>query len=311
MNSNFDIKAIFFELLAFAQKNAITILVSLLIILLLERLFSWFAENSINDDRKRHDLKKWSKYIALALGLGWLLTLYYTHAKKETPFLLFLIGIILAGIAISLRDVFSNVVGWLLILSNKGYKTGDRIRIGKVTGDVIDIGILRTMLSEIGEWVAAEQSTGRLVTIPNSMMLTESIYNYTQGYDFIWNEFKVLVTFESDWQRAEDIIYAVAMEDFEKKKEQIRDRLKKVRRKFFLQYTYFTPKVYVSIEDSGVLLTLRSLVRARRRRTVTDELSRRILTAFAGEPSIEFAYPTMRIYRQGESGNCADTPPGC
>lgn len=295
-----DWKGLTEGVVGFLRGNIIILCGLLLIIIILERVASFLADRYVNDDERRHVLKKWLRYLALFFGFFCILFLYGTYAQKDT---FFLVGLFLAGIAISLRDVFSNFVGWLVINSQKGFKHGDRIKIGTVvSGDVIDIGVLRTTLVEIGEWVDADQSTGRLVTVPNSLVLSNAVHNFTEGHDLIWNEFKVLVTFESDWETAEKIMVEIAQADFEGKKEFIIERLRRVRKRYLLRYNFITPKVYVKIADSGVLLTLRYMVRARRRRTMDDTISREILRRFAMEPSVEFAYPTMRLFRADETG---------
>jgi len=282
----------------FIHGNIIVLTGLLLVIFVFERVASLIADRYVNDDERRLLLKKWLRYISLFLGFLCILFLYGTYANKDT---FFFVGLFLAGIAISLRDVFSNFIGWLIINSQKGFRHGDRIKIGTaVAGDVIDIGVLRTTLVEIGEWVEADQSTGRMVTVPNSLVLNNQVYNYTAGHDLIWNEMKILVTFESDWEAAEKIMLKIAQIDFEEKKEYIIEGLRKVRERYLLRYNFITPKVYVRVADSGVLLTLRYMVSARRRRTLDDELSREILRQFASEPSIEFAYPTMRLFKKGE-----------
>ena len=230
----------------------------------------------------------------------WVLILYNSHIQEDTPFYLFVISILIAGIAISMRDIFSNFVGWLVVISSKGFKNGDRIKIGTVMGDVIDVGIVRTIIAEIGGWVQADQSTGRLISIPNSMVIGQEVYNYTKVYDFIWDEIRVLITFESNWEKAESIINEIAMKDFEEIKDQIKERLKRVKRDYLLRFNYITPKVYVSIKDSGIELALRYMVRVRERRTLNDSVSRNILCRFDREADIDFAYPTMRIYKHGE-----------
>ena len=291
-------------ILEFIQGNIIALAGLLLVIVILERVASLLADRYVNNDERRHVLKKWLRYVALFFGFLCILFLYGTYAHKDT---FFVVGLFLAGIAISLRDVFSNFVGWLIINSQKGFSHGDRITIGGVvSGDVIDIGVLRTTLVEIGEWVHADQSTGRLVTIPNSLILNHPVHNYTEGHDLIWNELLITVTFESDWEKAEKIILEIAEKDFEMKKDSILERLRKVRKRYLLRYNFVTPKVYVTVADSGVQLSLRYMVSARRRRTMDDEFSREILRQFAKESSISLAYPTMRIYRNNES---AEKPP--
>lgn len=283
----------------FLRGNMVALIGLLLFIIIFERVASVLADRYVKDDERRHVLKKWLRYIALFFSFLCVLFLYGTYAHKDT---FFIVGLFLAGIAISLRDVFSNFVGWLIINSQKGFSHGDRITIGKiVTGDVIDIGVLRTTLAEIGEWVDADQSTGRLVTIPNSMILSNPVHNYTEGHDLIWNELVLLVTFESDWEKAEQIMLRIAEVDFEKRKESIVERLRKVRKQYLLRYNFISPKVYVTIADSGVKLSLRYMVSARKRRTMDDEFARQILRQFTKEPSIALAYPTMRLFRNSEA----------
>ena len=285
-------------LIAFLRGNIVSLTGLLLLIVLLERIATFLADHYVKNDERRHSLKKWVRYFALFFGFLCVLFVYGTYARKDV---FFVVGLFLAGMAISLRDVFSNFIGWLIIISPKGFSSGDRIALGQlVTGDVIDIGVLRTTLAEIGEWVDADQSTGRLVTIPNSLVLTTTIHNYTVGHDLIWHELPVTVTFESDWEKAEKIMLAIAEKDFEERKESILEQIRKVRKRYLVRYNFITPKVYVTIAASGVLLTLRYMVSARRRRTMEDEFSREILRQFGSESSIDLAYPTTRIYYKKE-----------
>jgi small-conductance mechanosensitive channel len=294
MIANFDWSAILLPLVDFLKSNGLRLLFMLTVVVLLERIVVYLANRYIDDDGRRHTVKKWTKYSALLVAVVWILLTYGLHRRHDVYVVL---GILFAGAAISFRDVFANCVGWLVIISPRGFSHGDRIRLGTVCGDVIDIGIFRSTIAEIGDWVEADQSTGRLVLIPNSMILANPLYNYTKGHDFLWNEFKVMITFESDWKRAEEILLEIANKDFEQKKTQILARLKDVRKHFFLQYGHVAPKVYVSVADSGIVLTLRHMVRARQRRTLDDRFARSVLERFALEPHVDFAYPTMRLYQ--------------
>jgi small-conductance mechanosensitive channel len=148
---------------------------------------------------------------------------------------------------------------------------------------------------EIGNWVGADQSTGRLIHIPNSMLFREPLANYTGGFPYLWNELRVLVTFESEWQKAKAMLGAIA-DDFAV--EITREATNPHRAgdtRFLIHFRKLTPVVYTSVEPSGVLLTLRYLCRPRERRGTAGQLWERILVAFATEPDIHFAYPTQRI----------------
>ncbi|MBD3315431.1 MAG: mechanosensitive ion channel [Chitinivibrionales bacterium] len=301
MTDGTDWRTFFPSFVEFIQTNGLVLLVSIVAILLIGHIITTLTNRYVRQEEIQHGIRKWVRYATLFAVVAAIVVSYYnSQVKRETPFFLFLVGLFLAGVALSMRDVFSNIVGWLVIVSNRGFKSGDRIKIGNLSGDVIDIGMLRTIVAEVGDWVHADQSTGRLVSVPNSMVLSHEVYNYTQGYDFIWNEMRVLVTFESDWERAEAIMLEVANEDFRQKRHHIQERLSKVRRRYLLRYNYISPTVYTKVADSGVELALRYMVRARRRRTVEDAFSREILRRFAREPRVAFAYPTIRMYRAGE-----------
>jgi small-conductance mechanosensitive channel len=217
---------------------------------------------------------------------------------------LFVIGAMLATFAIGMRDLIANVVGWMIIASHKGFQTGDRIEVGDIIGDVIDIGLIRTTIAEIGNWEEqGEQSTGRLVSVPNSVILTKNIINYNRGFDTMWNEIEIMITFESNWEKAEHILAEIANYDFEKRRDGFAEKMRIVKRDFMVTYNYISPKVYVTIVDSGVRLVVRHMVYIRERRIVSDELSRNILKAFHKDNDIEFAYNTIRYFNGPSSSS--------
>jgi small-conductance mechanosensitive channel len=124
----------------------------------------------------------------------------------------FTVGIAGAGVAVALQDVLASIAGAFSIGFSKLYAPGDRVQIGDTRGDVIDIGLLRTTLMEIGNWVSKDMYSGRIVRIPNSMVLKGSVFNYSQGFRFIWDEIKVLFTTASDCQLAREMLLRVAKE---------------------------------------------------------------------------------------------------
>jgi small-conductance mechanosensitive channel len=174
---------------------------------------------------------------------------------------------------------------------------GDRIEIKGIKGDVIDIRIFQTSVMEIGNWVDADQSTGRIVNFPNSFVFKHENYNYSCGFEFIWNEIPVLVTFESDWKRAKEIMMSHAKNLAEGLDEQVRQKIEAMRNHYMIYQGKLTPIVYVNIKDSGIELTLRYLTEAKKRRSTQDQLCQSILDDFQKEPNVNFAYPTYRVVK--------------
>lgn len=124
----------------------------------------------------------------------------------------FAIGVIGAGVAVALQDVLASLAGAFAIGFSKLYMVGDRVQIGDTRGDVIDIGLLRTTLMETGNWVSKDMYSGRLVRVPNSAVLKGPVFNYSQGFQFIWDEIKVVLTTSSDCQLARETLTRVAKE---------------------------------------------------------------------------------------------------
>ncbi len=124
----------------------------------------------------------------------------------------FAIGVVGAGVAVALQDVLASFAGAFSIGFSKLYAVGDRVQIGDTRGDVIDIGLLRTTLMETGSWVSGDLYNGRIARIPNSIVLKGSVFNYSKGFRFIWDEIKVLFTNTSDCQFAREMLLQVAKE---------------------------------------------------------------------------------------------------
>src|SRR5579863_9408778 len=122
----------------------------------------------------------------------------------------FAFGVAGAGVAVALQDMLASIAGAFSIGFSKLYALGDRVQIGDTRGDVIDIGLLRTTLLETGNWVSGDLYNGRIVRIPNSTVLKGSVFNYSQGFQFIWDEIKVLFTTTSDCQFARETLLRAA-----------------------------------------------------------------------------------------------------
>ena len=124
----------------------------------------------------------------------------------------FALGLIGAGVAVALQDVLASIAGAFSIGFSKLYAVGDRVQIGDTRGDVIDIGLLRTTLLETGNWVSKDSYNGRIVRVPNSAVLKGSVFNYSQGFQFVWDQIKVVFPTSSDSQFAKDTLTRVARE---------------------------------------------------------------------------------------------------
>jgi len=274
------------------RKASLTLLIILIAYFLVIVLVK-VVNRQVKDIRSRHLIRKNIVYFFTLLSLMFIVLVWMESITNVTVFL----SIIGAGVALALQEVLLCVAGWFHILVRRPFEVGDRIELGGVKGDVIDIRLFQTSLLEIGNWVDADQSTGRIVNVPNSAVFKKENYNYNQGFEFIWNEIKIPITFESDWKRAEEIMLEHGNEVASDKEDIAKKKISFMAKRYMIQYGKLTPIVYVDIKDSGVALTLRYLTEARGRRTTHDSICRSILADFEKEENVNFAYPTYRIVK--------------
>jgi len=252
--------------------------------------------SQIEDINRRHMIRKWVGYAYVVFLILIAISLFAGALIGLGAFL----AVLLAGLAVALQDILKSVVGWLYLSTRSDVQVGSRLEVDGVRGDVIDIGVLKTTLLEIGNLVFGQQSTGRLVTIPNWRMLTSPVFISAADNLFVWQEMKVVVTFESDWKRAEAILREIATEMYQEIAPELRRSYRSLERRYAFKHGADTPIVYITMEDHGVALVLRYMTHVRRRRGGIDRVSRHVLEALDREAHVDLAYPTYRVYRAGE-----------
>ncbi len=294
-----------FDLSQDLQNKIIATIAAVLILWLIRTILLKIAFRRTQDIRQQYRWRKTSLYIVSSIGFLIVGRIWFEGFQSIATFL----GLLTAGLAIALKDPLVNLAGWVFIIWRKPFVVGDRIQIGESAGDVIDLRIFQFTLIEIGNWVDADQSTGRIIHIPNARVFSDVQANYSTGFNYIWNEIPVLVTFESDWKKAKDILSSIIAGRAEHLSKTAEEKIKEASRKFMIFYSKLTPIVYTSVRDSGVLLTMRYLCDPRKRRGSEEEIWEDILNEFGKYDNIDFAYPTQRFYNnlnEGKKGTISE-----
>ena len=271
---------------------------------LLYRLTLAIVYRRVTDAWTRYRWRKSVGYTLVAIGIFLLWETWFRGFQAVATFL----GLLSAGLAIALKDPVANVAGWAFIVWRRPFEVGHRIQIGHHSGDVIDVQLFQFTLNEIGNWVDADQSTGRIVHIPNGRVFTDPVANYDKGFPFIWNEVPVVVTFESDWKKAKALLEQVATKHAEHLTAEAERQLLEASRQYLISYTKLAPIVYTSVVDQGIRLTIRYLIQPRHRRGSEQAIWQDILDEFTASPKIDFAYPTVRQYRNATEGKPGTRP---
>jgi len=268
-----------------------TLLVITVIFSLFSIVLDTLIRRNIRDSRSKYTATKVISVIESGLILAAVALIWVRDLQALTVFF----GIIGAGIAIALQDVFKNFAGSLTILLTRVYGVGDRIEIDGRYGDVMDIGIMNTTLMEIREWVAGDQPTGRLIIIPNGQVITKSVQNFSRDHSFLWDEIQIPVTYESNWRRAIEILTGIAQQETGEISQVAEIEIERIGEKYFLPKKDIQPAVYVTITDNWILLSVRFVTYVRERRVVRARLNRLILEAFEQEDGITIASETMDV----------------
>jgi small-conductance mechanosensitive channel len=293
-----------FGLAVETQEKILSSLIAVLLLMVIRKIILNLVFKRIEDVKVRYKWRKTSTYLLSFLGFLVLVKIWFQGFGSLATFL----GLLSAGIAIALKDPIVNLVAWAFIMIRKPFDVGDRIQIGSVSGDVIDLRIFQFTIMEIGNWVDADQSTGRIIHVPNGKVFTDFQANYSTGFNYIWNELGVLVTFESDWEKAKKILTDILNKHAENLTEDVQKKIKETSRRFMIFYSVLTPIVYTSVKDSGVMLTMRYLCDVRKRRISAATIWEEVLIEFAKHDNIDFAYPTTRFYDNLSEGKPGTKP---
>ena len=188
-------------------------------------------------------------------------------------------GLLTAALGWALQKPITGVAGYLMVIMKKPFQIGDRIMIGNVKGDVVDITLTHTNLREIGGTIATEETSGRIIMIPNSILFEQNIINYTLQDEFILDEVVIAITYESNLDSA---------------KEMCRDAVKKVTKDFMPDMPK-PPYVRTFFQNSGIDVKTRYYVRANERIRVASDLTQEIFRRITAAKEVEIAYPHTEV----------------
>ncbi|HIH01392.1 TPA: mechanosensitive ion channel [Thermoplasmata archaeon] len=247
---------------------------------------------TIKDAKTRYSIRK---AISIVYVLVFILVLIRIWVE-DSEALLVSYGLIGAGLAIALQDVFKNFAGGILVFATGTYRVGDRVEIDSKFGDVIDIGLMYTTLLEIREWVEGDQATGRLTIVPNGRVISGVVQNYTKDHSFIWDEIEIPITYDSDWKYAiEKFSSVIESETLELTKHAEKD-LANIMARYYLPKREAEPAIYLTLTDNWINLSVRYIALVRERRALRDRVYRHLLAEVnASGGRVKIASETLAI----------------
>lgn len=226
------------------------------------------------DNSSKYKFKKLINFLGYLIFVFGLLYIFNTKLSGIGTAL----GVAGAGIAFALQEVIVSIAGYVTVFSSNFYKVGDRVKLGGIKGDVIDIGLLRTTLMEIGDWVNGDLYNGKMVRVANSFVFKEPVYNYSGDFPFLWDEITIPIKTEGDYKYAKQVFLEILEEevgDFAKTSQVAWD---KMIGNYNIENARVQPMVSMTFDENWITFTLRYVVDYKSRRGTKSILFDKILS---------------------------------
>lgn len=245
------------------------------VILIVIQLLRRVLKKRLPDSTTRYKSQKGIEIIGYVL----IILLSITYFTGNITDFTVAIGLLSAGIAITLQELILSIAGSLYIFLVKVYKPGDRIEINGIKGDVIDIDSIYTTMMEIGEWVSSDNYSGRIVKLSNAFVFKGPIYNYSQDFPFIWDEFNLPIHYKSNVAVTKELITSVAQKVLVEYVNFSKEDWKNVVSKYYIEDAMVEPTLAITLTDNWIQFNLRYIVDYKKRRVTKHALQEQIQQA--------------------------------
>jgi len=236
----------------------------------------------VKDLQTRYIVTKSSSTLLLVMTLVFFVRLWFTNFSGLATFL----TMISVGLTIVLKEAILSFFASIIIFWRSPFRLRDRIQVGDRTGDVVDMGLFYFTLLEVGNWVQADQATGRILKIPNAMVLTEPVANFSRGLGSIWNEIRLDLNGGADWRSAKAVLMQTGTKHSLQAIEEAKEAMQNAEGEII--FTRLTPTVYTRFDHSGIELTLRYLCTPKKRRDSEHAIFEELLEAYETRPELGF-----------------------
>lgn len=266
--------------------------IAIIVVLTLSKFLQRSIGRYVKDADTRYRARKFVGFLGYATAFFALTVVFSDRLGGFTV----AFGVAGAGIAFSLQEVIASVAGWIAISFGGFYAIGDRVQVGGIRGDVIDISVLRTTLMEVGEWVQGDLYTGRIVRVANSFVFKEPVFNYSGDFPFLWDEITLPVKYGSDWRLARTMLRGLVDEVLVGYAAQVKDSWQDMVRQYRVEDANVEPMITLRATDNWIEFTVRYVVDYRKRRWMKDHLFTRILEEVdKSENRIRLASATFEV----------------
>ena len=267
-----------------------------LIAVILVKLVVHFSSSAVTARIEDKDLRYKSRKLLGLLGYAAMLVIAMVIFNEQMSNITMIIGALGVGVGFALREVIQSFMGWITVSFWGLYKPGDRIMIGGIMGDVIDISPLYTTMMECGGWVKGDLYNGRLVRVSNSVVFRDPVINYSSDFPFLWDEIVIQIRTDSDHRMARSIVEQAASQSVGTLSAEVNNSWLDFAKHFRVEDAKLEPMVTMSFDANWLELTLRYVVDYRARRSTKDKLFTLILDGIeASKGRVQIASASFQI----------------
>ena len=242
---------------------------------LIEQLFTGMkAEN------KRIDtLRAVAKFAAQALGVILIAFLIFGMPNQTTTVL----GLAGAGLTVAMKDFIVGFFGWFVLMGRNGLRVGDWVEINGVTGEVIEVGLLKTVLLETGNWTDAGHPTGRRVSFVNTFAIEGHFFNFTTSGQWMWDELELAIPNDQDPYAIIDALQKVVEKETEENARKAEAEWSHSTTRYRVQSLSAKPSINVRPTGSSIEVSVRYITRAYERHETRKRLYAEVLELLRGK----------------------------
>lgn len=262
-----------------------TIIIIIIIFILSNLIINFVSRRLLKDAKTKKQISNieiFSRVLKYGLFLILVIIGIFSYAGSWTG-LGIGIGLFSAALGWALQKPITGIAAWIMLVIKRPFEIGDRIIVGNMRGDVIDISLTHIYLHEIGGLVPSEENSGRTIMVPNSILFEQNIINYTSQDEYILDQVVVAITYESNLEKAKKLVFEAA-------KKHTAEFFNKTKREPYIR-TYF--------QANGINVHVRYFAPVKRLQEVSSNVTEGVFKAIIKTKDVEIAYPhTEILYRK-------------
>jgi small-conductance mechanosensitive channel len=263
------------------------LLLALAVILVLSEIWRRITFRYVSDPRRRRQFLVMRRVV-----IGFLIVIVLTLGfVSEFSSLATFAGFITAGIAVGLQAVLLSVAAYFFIIGRYGIRVGDRISVAGITGDVVDIGLVRLYLMELGGSGLDLYPTGRIVVFSNSVLFQTStpLFKQIPGTEYAWHEVVIMIAPDGNHKTAQEKLTATVNEVYSTYREEIERQHATIERRVDIQIAAPRPEARLQFVDAGLELLVRYPVEIRKAPDIDEEMTRKVLQLIETDAALKAA----------------------